>query len=242
MLHTHIWLIYQQCCIILVNDSVIKQNIHIHVYACVCTCTNTHTHKTRTVKTSGGKKIMPPIFFSEQSYNYNEIYIYHGYILYEVEIIFPQGLLLHYHQTFPTFAWDTLCQSQKTLWWRTLGPDIYVLFTALKMISPAPNWVNIYGILTIHTSQMSLNMCPIGALCNKYFCHHSLPSAYIHNICHFTLLQCQMQVSAWSIDNPGGAGQHCYLVDKTTTSTQRKIKKKKKNRGITFILTFVWYS
>jgi hypothetical protein len=41
-----------------------------------------------------------------------------------------------------------------------------------------------------------------------------------------------MQASAWSIDNPGGAGQHCYLVDKTTKSPQCQIKKK--IGGITF--------
>jgi hypothetical protein len=48
----------------------------------------------------------------------------------------------------------------------------------------------------------------------------------------------------WSIDNPGGAGQHCYLVDKTTNPTQHQIKQNKKRKigGITFILTFVWHS
>jgi hypothetical protein len=69
MLPTHISLIYHQCCIILVNDSVVKQNIHIHVYAHVHACmrVHAHTHKTNIVNVRGGKKVMHLIFFSEQS-------------------------------------------------------------------------------------------------------------------------------------------------------------------------------
>jgi hypothetical protein len=43
---------------------------------------------------------MPPIFFlGNYNFNYNEMYIYYGNILHEVEIIFPQSLL-HYEHTF----------------------------------------------------------------------------------------------------------------------------------------------
>ena len=42
-------------------------------------------------------------FFSETIISYNEIYIYHGYIFYEREIILPQSFL-HYQHTFSTFA------------------------------------------------------------------------------------------------------------------------------------------
>ena len=42
-------------------------------------------------------------FVTDYNFNYNSIYIYHGYFLYKVEIIFSQSLL-HYQHTFPTFA------------------------------------------------------------------------------------------------------------------------------------------
>jgi hypothetical protein len=39
--------------------------------------------------TRGGTKVMPPIYFlTISNYSYDESYIYHGYILYKVEIIF----------------------------------------------------------------------------------------------------------------------------------------------------------
>jgi hypothetical protein len=53
-------------------------------------------------------------FLRNCSYDYNEIYLYHGYILYKVEIIFTQNIF-HFQHTFSTCAWDTICQSQK-LW------------------------------------------------------------------------------------------------------------------------------
>jgi hypothetical protein len=38
-------------------------------------------------------KVMPLIFFSVTcSYSFNEIYICHGYILYKIEVIFPQSV------------------------------------------------------------------------------------------------------------------------------------------------------
>jgi hypothetical protein len=37
----------------------------------------------------GDMNVMPPVFLRPYSYNYNEIYICNGYILYKVEIIFP---------------------------------------------------------------------------------------------------------------------------------------------------------
>ena len=47
---------------------------------------------------------MPPLIFLRYcNVSYDEMYIYHGYILYKVEIIFPQSLLDHQH-TFFTFA------------------------------------------------------------------------------------------------------------------------------------------
>ena len=42
-------------------------------------------------------KVTPLIFFSVTcSYSFNEIYICHGYIMYKVEVIFPQSLLHRY--------------------------------------------------------------------------------------------------------------------------------------------------
>jgi hypothetical protein len=49
------------------------------------------------------KKILPPIFFLRKcNYSYNEIYIYRGYILHKVEIIFPQSLLHYEHSLHDT--------------------------------------------------------------------------------------------------------------------------------------------
>jgi hypothetical protein len=43
------------------------------------------------------------LFFCQNcNYNYNEFYVYHGYFLYKVEIIFPESL--HYQHTFSTFV------------------------------------------------------------------------------------------------------------------------------------------
>jgi len=44
--------------------------------------------------TRGSYKVIPPIFFLRNyDYNYNEIYIYHAYILHKVDTIFPQSHL-----------------------------------------------------------------------------------------------------------------------------------------------------
>ena len=51
-------------------------------------------------------KVLPPIFFLKKcNYNYSEIYIYHWYILYIVEIISSQSL--HYQYIFSTFTIST---------------------------------------------------------------------------------------------------------------------------------------
>jgi hypothetical protein len=57
---------------------------------------------------------MKPVFFRTSNYTYNELYIYLKYILYKVEITFPQSLL-HYQHIFFTSAWDALCRYHKTL-------------------------------------------------------------------------------------------------------------------------------
>jgi hypothetical protein len=46
------------------------------------------------------------LIFPMKVYNYNEIYTYHGLILYKLEVVFPQSLLPYQH-TFCTFALDT---------------------------------------------------------------------------------------------------------------------------------------
>jgi hypothetical protein len=72
-------------------------------------------------------KVIPPTFFLEIiKYNCNKINIYHGYILYNVMIIFTQSPL--YQHTFPTFALDAVCGSVQLL----NGPQ--------------------YGVLGVHTS------------------------------------------------------------------------------------------
>jgi hypothetical protein len=54
------------------------------------------------------------LFLRDYNYNYNETYIYHVYILYKVEIIFPQNLL-HYQHTVSVFASGAVYRSPKTL-------------------------------------------------------------------------------------------------------------------------------
>jgi hypothetical protein len=46
-----------------------------------------------------GTIILPPLLLRNYNYNYNAIYTYRVYILYEVAIIFPQSLL-HYKHSF----------------------------------------------------------------------------------------------------------------------------------------------
>ena len=61
----------------------------------------------------GGMKLKPPFFLSRNSNcNYNGICIYHGQILYKVEITFPQ-CLLHYQHSFTTFVRVTVRRSNK---------------------------------------------------------------------------------------------------------------------------------
>jgi len=49
----------------------------------------------------GGMKVVSPNFFLE-TYNYDEICLFHGDIPYKVKIILPQSL--HYNHTFSSFA------------------------------------------------------------------------------------------------------------------------------------------
>ena len=56
------------------------------------------------VVTRSGTKLMPPLFFLKHFNDVcSEFYIYRGYIIYEVEIIFPQ-ILLHYQDNFSTLS------------------------------------------------------------------------------------------------------------------------------------------
>jgi hypothetical protein len=63
------------------------------------------------------------------------------------------------------------------------------------MTDPASNRANIYGILTLYASQTSMNLYWTGAFCSKKFNHHSLPSTYILNICHFAPPLCWKYVT-----------------------------------------------
>jgi len=47
-------------------------------------------------------KVMPFFFVRNYNYGYNEIYIYHGYILYKGRIFSPESL--HYQHTYLTFV------------------------------------------------------------------------------------------------------------------------------------------
>jgi hypothetical protein len=123
-----------------------------------------------------------------------------------------------------------------------------VLFTTLKTTDPVSNWANICGILTIHASQMSVNLYGTGAFLSKKLIHHSLPSTYIHNIHHTALLLCWTHVADWSTDDPRGAGQCRYLVGKTRSWTMSLSGGKGKEiypaphlkiGDITFIPTFI---
>ena len=53
---------------------------------------------------TGGTKVMPHVLFSETvRTNCNQFYTHHGYILYKVDIIFPQRIL-HYQHTISVDA------------------------------------------------------------------------------------------------------------------------------------------
>ena len=140
----------------------------------------------------GGMKVkIPFLFFFIRNYkcSYNKIYKYHGHILYNVEITFPQ-CHLHYHHGFSTFVWAAVCRSHRTLWRSTAGPVNNVLVTALKVTDPASNWGTAYGILTKNASQTPANLYRTGAFCSKELNFHSLPNTYIHHMHHFALLRC----------------------------------------------------
>jgi hypothetical protein len=68
-----------------------------------------------------------------------------------------------------------------------------VFFTALKTTDPTSNRANIYGILTIHASQTSMNIYQTGAFRTKKFNRQSLHGTYSHIIRHL----------------------HCYCVEHT---------------------------
>ena len=56
------------------------------------------------------------------------------------------------------------------------GPVTDALSIALKPTDPPSNWANVLGILTIHDSRTSVNLCRTGAFCSKKFNHHALLS------------------------------------------------------------------
>ena len=79
-------------------------------------------------------------FLRNCHYNYNKIHISHGYILYKFQIIFWHSL--HYQHTFPTFAWDTVCQSHKTIYWsvRALHTCRFISSSFTKQHPWRPKW------------------------------------------------------------------------------------------------------
>jgi hypothetical protein len=63
--------------------------------------------------TKVGMKVASSILFlTNCNYSYLETYIYHKYILYKIDIIFPQSLLRFQH-TFSSGAWDDVCWSNE---------------------------------------------------------------------------------------------------------------------------------
>jgi len=61
-----------------------------------------------------GTNVTPLVFLlADCKYSYTEIYIYRGYVLYKVLIIFPQFSSLSTH--IATFAWGTVCRLRKIL-------------------------------------------------------------------------------------------------------------------------------
>ena len=80
-------------------------------------------------------------------------------------------------------------------WSAAAGPITSFLFTVPKTTGLAFKWANICGILTIHASQMSINLNRTGAFRCKKVNHHCLLSICVHNIPHFALLLCWTHVT-----------------------------------------------
>ena len=60
-----------------------------------------------------GMKVTSTLFLRNCTYNYKEIYIYHGYIIQKVEVIFAQSLL-HYQHAFSTSTCEAIRRMHKT--------------------------------------------------------------------------------------------------------------------------------
>jgi hypothetical protein len=74
-----------------------------------------------TVCTKVGTKEVPPVFFLRTCYFiYNETDVRHGNILHAVNIIFHK-FSFTINTIFPTFAWDAIYRSCKTLWWSVVA-------------------------------------------------------------------------------------------------------------------------
>lgn len=82
--------------------------------------------------------------------------------------------------------------SQESLLWQVshCGHCPSVLFITLKTMGTASNSANLYGVLTIHASQTSINLYHSATFLRKEFDLQSLPSSYIHHTCHLALLLC----------------------------------------------------
>lgn len=98
-------------------------------------------------------------------------------------------------------------------WLNAIGPVTSILSTSLKIMGPAYNWANICSILTMHTSQMSMNLYRSKSFHNMKFNHHPSPVC-MSNIYHFALLLCWMNMTSWSTGDPSWAGQCHHLVGK----------------------------
>jgi hypothetical protein len=122
-------------------------------------------------------------------------------------------------------------------WSAAAGPITNFLFTSLKTTGPASNWANIYGIITIHVSQTSINLNRTGAFRSTKVNPHCLLSTYDHNLRHFALLLWWTRVTDWSTDDRGRAWQCRCPLSKGWNSTRRTFKRKES--GMTFVPTFL---
>jgi hypothetical protein len=59
------------------------------------------------ITTKGRLESNASYYFRKCNYNYGQIYMYYGQILYKVALISPQSLL-HYRHTFSTFEWHAV--------------------------------------------------------------------------------------------------------------------------------------
>ena len=82
-------------------------------------------------------------------------------------------------------------------WSASAVPVIIALLTAFKITVTESNWPIICGVLIIHASRTSLNLCRTGAFHRKKFSHHSLPNTYINNIPHYTMILCLTRLTDW---------------------------------------------